>query len=279
MTLMESIKTCLQKYADFSGRAQLGEFWLFVVFLIISWCIIGITGFIIGAIVADDTLLIVAIIPMLVLLLLPSLAVSVRRLHDTGRSGWWILLLLIPVLGTIPVLVFFVLPGTVGPNRYGEFLHDSKPPDLSTVESEEKGPWASFIRWLLLRYHRRPLTTLAVSLLCATVVVFWCYLGLVIPNLAPPSPHIVGHKINVSGGVDTAAVSWTVVEGATHYKVFQMGIIPSLDGEVRAPGTRYRDGSPNTGPGLFDGFSTTSYRVKACYRFACSRFSNMVTVH
>ena len=192
-----------------------------------------------------------------------------------GRSAWWLLLLLIPVLGTIPLLVFFVLPGTVGPNRYGESPHDPKSPDLSAVDPGNGSP---FIRWLLLRYHTRPLSALAVSLLCVTILVFGCYWGLVI-RLAPPSPDVVGHKIDVKWGIDTAAVSWTVVEGATHYRVFQMGIIPSLDGEVKAPGTRYRDSSPNTGPGIFDGFSTTSYRVKACNRFACSSFSNMVTVH
>ena len=282
MTLMESIRTCLQKYADFGGRAQLLEFWLFVVFLIISWCIVGITGLIIGAIIADHALWFVAMIPMLVAFLLPLLAVSVRRLHDTGRSAWWLLLLLIPVLGTIPLLVFFALPGAVGPNRYGEILNDPKRRDLSTVGPEGKGHWASFIRWLLLRYHRRPLAAIAASLLCVTAVVFWCYWGLVIPSLAPPPPYIVGHKIVIKWGRDTAAVSWSAVEGATHYKVFQVGKILPFDGEVKARGYpvyRYRDDSPNTGPGWFSGFSTTRYRVKSCYWFACSGYSNMVTVH
>ena len=263
MTLIESVQICLRKYTDLGGRAQLSEFWLFVTFLIISCVILRGLGAIIGVIVADDTPSNIAMIPILVLLV-PSLAVSVRRLHDTGRSAWWLLLLLIPVLGTIPLLVFLALPGTVGPNRYGESLTDL-----------EKGP--SFIRWLLQRYHTRPLPTLAVSLLCVTVWVLGCYWSLA--TLAPPPPHVVGYKIDVTWGRDTAAVSWKAVEGATHYKVFQMGIIPSLDGKVKAPGTRYEDDSPNTGAGILAGFSTTSYRVKACNWFACSRFSNMVTVH
>ncbi|MDG4768408.1 DUF805 domain-containing protein [Solwaraspora sp. WMMD406] len=52
-------------------------------------------------------------------LLLPSLAVGVRRLHDTDRSGWWLLIALIPIVGAIVLLVFFVLDGTHGPNRFG----------------------------------------------------------------------------------------------------------------------------------------------------------------
>jgi uncharacterized membrane protein YhaH (DUF805 family) len=52
-------------------------------------------------------------------LLLPSLAVGVRRLHDTNRSGWWLLISLVPILGGIVCFVFMVLPGTRGPNKYG----------------------------------------------------------------------------------------------------------------------------------------------------------------
>lgn len=53
-------------------------------------------------------------------LLLPSLAVGVRRLHDTDRSGWWILIVIIPIIGWLVLIFFFVTPGTPGPNRYGQ---------------------------------------------------------------------------------------------------------------------------------------------------------------
>ena len=85
MTLTESIKTCFQKYVDFNGRARRSEFWWFFLFCTVSS-------------------LIIVSIPLLgqlymLALLMPSLAVSVRRLHDTDRSAWWLLLLPIAVLG------------------------------------------------------------------------------------------------------------------------------------------------------------------------------------
>jgi uncharacterized membrane protein YhaH (DUF805 family) len=60
-----------------------------------------------------------AIVVAALALIVPSLAVSFRRLHDTDRSAWWLLLVCIPIIGVIVVLVFMVLPGTVGPNRFG----------------------------------------------------------------------------------------------------------------------------------------------------------------
>ena len=53
-------------------------------------------------------------------ILIPSIAVAIRRLHDTNRSGWWLLIALIPFIGALVLLVFYVLPGTVGPNKFGE---------------------------------------------------------------------------------------------------------------------------------------------------------------
>ena len=53
-------------------------------------------------------------------ILIPSLAVAFRRLHDTNRSAWWLLIALVPFLGALALLVFYVLPGTVGPNKFGE---------------------------------------------------------------------------------------------------------------------------------------------------------------
>lgn len=119
----------LRKYADFTGRARRKEFWLFWLFLI-------------GVEVAFSILINIASGSMgemdfmtmngpgkamfglyglvMLALLVPSLAVSIRRLHDTNRTGWWVLIGLIPLLGALVLIVFNVLDGTPGPNKYGE---------------------------------------------------------------------------------------------------------------------------------------------------------------
>ena len=179
MTLTHAIKTCFGKYADFSGRAQRSEFWWWVLFSTVSHIILGLIPFI-GLIVILG-------------LLVPNLAVTTRRLHDTGRSAGWLLLFPISILGlvismvvlligvllyfnqdtskdlylflvmivsfaigigcSILLLVLCVLPGTVGPNRYGpdplrpepvmggygESSYDSAPSDpLSEQEPERR---------------------------------------------------------------------------------------------------------------------------------------------
>ena len=105
MNPVEYIKICFRKYADFSGRAGRPEFWWFFLFQVI-------------VLTATSWIPVLSSIITL-LLLLPSLAVGARRLHDLGRTGWWLLLALIPFVGWIPLLIMAVLPGTGGPNRYG----------------------------------------------------------------------------------------------------------------------------------------------------------------
>jgi len=102
----------LKKYAVFEGRARRKEYWFFVLFnLIISFVL----GFIEGLFGGPGVL--GAIYGLAVLI--PGIAVAVRRLHDTGRSGWWLLIALVPVVGFIVLLVFMVLDSTPGPNQYG----------------------------------------------------------------------------------------------------------------------------------------------------------------
>jgi len=106
----------LKKYADFTGRARRTEFWMFYLFSFLVSLGLGIVEAIFGGpgILGGLYGLVV---------LLPSLAVSVRRLHDTGRSGWWLLIFLIPLIGVIVLLVFAVQEGQRGDNAYG---HDPK---------------------------------------------------------------------------------------------------------------------------------------------------------
>jgi uncharacterized membrane protein YhaH (DUF805 family) len=122
VTFGQSISTCFRKYADFNGRAVRSEYWFFALFsylLAAALVVIGVStagssngGGMSAGVVA---LLIVVWLVML----LPSWAVTVRRLHDTDKSGWYILMTLIPFVGGIILLVALATEGTFGPNRYG----------------------------------------------------------------------------------------------------------------------------------------------------------------
>jgi uncharacterized membrane protein YhaH (DUF805 family) len=104
MTFIDSIRTCFTKYADFKGCASVSEFWWWVLFTFLASAALGIFSDKASAVFSLATLL-------------PSIAVGARRLHDTNRSGWLQLLWLIPVIGWIVLIVFFVQDGKV-PNRY-----------------------------------------------------------------------------------------------------------------------------------------------------------------
>ena len=69
----------------------------------------------------------IAVIVVLLGLIVPGIAVSIRRMHDTGRSGWWLLIGLVPLVGFIVILYFFVQRGTVGPNAWGADPYDTAP--------------------------------------------------------------------------------------------------------------------------------------------------------
>jgi uncharacterized membrane protein YhaH (DUF805 family) len=108
MSFQDAIRTCLQrKYADFHGRARRSEYWFFILFSAIVSAVAGILDTIFGIRSGTyGTGPIQGIVQLA--LLLPTLAVGVRRLHDTSRSGWWLLIGLIPFVGWIILLVFFV---------------------------------------------------------------------------------------------------------------------------------------------------------------------------
>lgn len=109
----------IKKYAVFSGRARRKEYWYFFLFhIIVSIVLVMIDGAA-GSYSPDTGYGLISGIYTLAVIL-PSLAVAVRRLHDTGRSGWWILIAFIPLIGAIILLVFMVLDGKPGPNQYGD---------------------------------------------------------------------------------------------------------------------------------------------------------------
>lgn len=111
-------RKCLTKYADFEGRARRKEYWMFVLG---SFLIQLVTAVIVGMLYAmteSPFVLFLAYIPGLAMLV-PSLAVSVRRMHDLDKSGWMIFVSLIPIVGGIWYLVLTVSEGTQGENSYG----------------------------------------------------------------------------------------------------------------------------------------------------------------
>lgn len=121
----------LRKYAVFSGRARRREFWLFWLFLIGIEIVFSILIGLAGGSITDPTnrfgamsgpaQALFALYGLVMLgLLIPSVAVAIRRLHDTNRSAWWILIALLPILGALVLIVFYLLDGTPGPNRFGE---------------------------------------------------------------------------------------------------------------------------------------------------------------
>jgi uncharacterized membrane protein YhaH (DUF805 family) len=119
VSFAEAVRSVLSSYATFSGRARRSEFWWFALFMLLVGIVTGILDAVLGTRAGDSGIGIINLVASLALLL-PNLAVSVRRLHDTGRSGWWILIGLIPVIGTITLLVFFVIDSQQGSNKYGE---------------------------------------------------------------------------------------------------------------------------------------------------------------
>lgn len=107
----------LKKYAVFSGRARRKEYWMFVVFNILATIAIGIVDNVFGLVSQSGVGTLGLVYALAVLL--PSLAVAVRRLHDTDRTGWWLLIAFVPLIGLIVLLVFFFLNSQPGQNRFG----------------------------------------------------------------------------------------------------------------------------------------------------------------
>ncbi len=133
-----AVATCFRKYVDFTGRARRKEYWWWVLFTVLVSLVLGVVDYVIGSAGGPRVLANLANLAML----LPSISVAARRLHDTDRSGWWLLLGvlpligwivllvlmgnglglllgIIPLIGWIVLLVFYCQRGTAGSNRFG----------------------------------------------------------------------------------------------------------------------------------------------------------------
>ncbi len=111
MSFADAVRSVLTQYVGFSGRARRSEYWYYVLAYLVLDIVVTVIDSVLGT----------SILGLLLglALLLPSLAVMIRRLHDTNRSGWWALLVLTGI-GSIVLLVFAIQEGTAGPNTYGQ---------------------------------------------------------------------------------------------------------------------------------------------------------------
>lgn len=119
MSFGQAISSVFKNYANFNGRARRSEFWFFALFNLIIYLVASVINYLIAG--SSDTTSIIGIIYLLYSLatILPSLAVSWRRLHDIGKSGAYILFILIPLVGWIFLLAWFVKDSDMGENRFG----------------------------------------------------------------------------------------------------------------------------------------------------------------
>ncbi len=113
------LKVLKEHYADFSGRARRQEYWMFVlfqfIFAIIAVILDSILGLSFSPLIPYGWIYLIFILATLI----PSLAIAVRRLHDVGKSGWFYFICLIPLIGSIWLLVLFCTDGESNPNKWG----------------------------------------------------------------------------------------------------------------------------------------------------------------
>jgi len=107
MTFGKSIATCMGKYVDFSGRASRPEYWWFYLFtVLLNW----------GSLIVDQSGILSGIVNLA--LMLPALSAAARRLHDTNRSGWW-MLIAFTIIGLIPLIIWLASKGSDQSNEHG----------------------------------------------------------------------------------------------------------------------------------------------------------------
>ncbi|HEX2020805.1 MAG TPA: DUF805 domain-containing protein [Aurantimonas sp.] len=134
MSFTGAVQSALNQYATFRGRASRAEFWWFFLFAFLGNVVLGIVdGLIVGPILGFSPFSGEGAQPLGSLfslaIFVPSLAVGARRMHDTGRSGWWLLVNLVPVVGWLIYLYFAIQPGEPAINAYG-------PPPPSEASAE-----------------------------------------------------------------------------------------------------------------------------------------------
>ena len=117
MGFIEAIKSCFNKYVDFKGRARRSEYWFFSLFTLLVSLILGFAEGYLGIFPNTDQAILANIFSLLIII--PFIAVGVRRLHDTNHSGWWYLLIIIPIIGWIIILIWLCKNSDEKDNRFG----------------------------------------------------------------------------------------------------------------------------------------------------------------
>lgn len=142
---MEWMLLPLRRYARFAGRARPKEYWMFILFLLLGFVVISIIEGMLGLSTTEHWVRrgpwwfnsgyetrggpLTGLFGLA--MLIPYLAVAVRRLHDTDRSGFWLLLIFFPLIGSIILLIFFIMSGTRGSNRFGPDPIEVGEPELA----------------------------------------------------------------------------------------------------------------------------------------------------
>ncbi|MCG7561594.1 MULTISPECIES: DUF805 domain-containing protein [Pseudoalteromonas] len=116
--MLEIYLSVFKNYFEFKGRARRKEYWVFILCSILVSVVLGLVDVTLGLYSEEAGLGLLSGLYALAIII-PSIALSVRRLHDTGRSGWWVLLSLIPLIGPIVLIVFYVMDSKPGENEYG----------------------------------------------------------------------------------------------------------------------------------------------------------------
>lgn len=122
----------LKNYVNFTGRATRQQYWMYILFYIVFYFVAVMLDINLGQFDEEEMTGFISTIYTFGLLL-PTIAILARRLHDIGRSSWWILLILIPVAGSLVILIFTLIDSQKGENEYGMSL---KYPNVTTVDSE-----------------------------------------------------------------------------------------------------------------------------------------------
>ena len=118
MGFVDATKSFFSRWSDFSTRSSRSEYWWPCLALMLIGFVVGLVIGLLSA-VLGETIAGILMLVFYVVILVPSIAVGVRRLHDHDKSGWWYLIIFVPIIGSLYLLYLFVTPGTPGANRFG----------------------------------------------------------------------------------------------------------------------------------------------------------------